>query len=300
MSEPSKSGSGELLASLRGRRRAALLRRLGVLAVLAVVIGGYLWYARSNAPEAPVPLADGADDVPIPVVPPRAGVPIDEGAVADALFGGPFVLPTLEESDSVVRDWTRRLSTHVELATWLATNDLIQRFVAAVDNVAEGDRPHRQLGFLAPKADFAIADRDGRLLATPKSYRRYDLLVDVFTSLDTPASVRAYRKLEPLVDEAYRELGYPDGNFDDTLARAIAEVLRTPMLMGEPELTPGALTYEYLDPTLEELSAVQKQLLRMGPRNASRIKGKLRRFGAALGIPREKLPSLTAHTPASP
>jgi hypothetical protein len=48
--------------------------------------------------------------------------------------------------------------------------------------------------------------------------------------------------------------------------------------------------YAYADPGLESLTAAQKQLLRMGPRNAHTVQSSLRAIAIALGIPAERLP----------
>ena len=43
-------------------------------------------------------------------------------------------------------------------------------------------------------------------------------------------------------------------------------------------------------PQLQELSAAQKQLLRMGPQNVRTVQSKLREIATALGIPASRLP----------
>lgn len=45
------------------------------------------------------------------------------------------------ESDARVRDLARGLSSEPEFAKWLGTEGLIQRFTAAVGNIAEGESP---------------------------------------------------------------------------------------------------------------------------------------------------------------
>ena len=47
---------------------------------------------------------------------------------------------------------------------------------------------------------------------------------------------------------------------------------------------------KFVDEMLEGLTAAQKQLLRMGPRNVRIIKDKLRRIALALGVPSDALP----------
>ena len=51
------------------------------------------------------------------------------------------------------------------------------------------------------------------------------------------------------------------------------------------ELVPHAVGFRYADPKLEELTAAQKQFLRMGPRNVRIIQQKLRELQPALSAP---------------
>jgi hypothetical protein len=44
------------------------------------------------------------------------------------------------------------------------------------------------------------------------------------------------------------------------------------------------LTYAYVEPALENLSAAQRQLLRVGPENAHAIQAKLRELAAQLDL----------------
>jgi len=108
---------------------------------------------------------------------------------------------------------------------------------------------------------------------------------DVIASLDPRASVDLYRQLQPLCEEAYRELGHPPSRFDDVVAKAIQTLLATPVVEGEIELRPKVVTYAFADPRLEALSPAQRHFLRMGPRNVRLIQGELRTLAAALGVP---------------
>lgn len=59
------------------------------------------------------------------------------------------------------------------------------------------------------------------------------------------------------------------------------------LLRGKPEepvATPG-VNYAYVAPELEQLSAVQKHLLRLRPTHAHAIQAKLRELHKALGLP---------------
>ena len=62
----------------------------------------------------------------------------------------------------------------------------------------------------------------------------------------------------------------------------IDHLLATPDLVGPIALAVPHVLYEFADPALEERSAGQKALLRMGRGNALRLKAKLRDLRAAL------------------
>jgi hypothetical protein len=173
---------------------------------------------------------------------------------------------------------------------WLAPDDLVRRFVAAVDDVARGKSPRPHLGHLAPKRGFRATSETGdgagdELRIDPRSYDRYDPFVEVLLSLDTADSVRLYRRLEPLFQEAYRDLGYPEGDFDRTLDRAFDEILATPIPEGPVELERGVDDYRFADPDLENLDPAQKHFLRLGPDNMRQLQAKLRLLRSALGLP---------------
>lgn len=196
-----------------------------------------------------------------------------------------ITLPPLAESDSFVADLVRGLSSRPQLATWLATKDLVRNFAVVVDNIAEGVSPAKHLPEFAPKQAFrAVAGPGGVLVPDPGSFARYDGLANAVDSLDTVGAVKAYHTMRPLFDDAYRELGHPDGNFDVALQRAISNLLATPDLPADPRLESRVQSYHYADPSLEGLRPAQKLLLRMGPRNERIIKAKLRDILHELGF----------------
>jgi hypothetical protein len=193
-------------------------------------------------------------------------------------------LPSLAESDPLVRELAGDASARPELRDWLAASELVRRFVAGIANVADGESPRAQLGFLAPEERFQVVSRDGHLIAAPRSHARYDIATEVFASLEVPALVRVYRLLQPLFEEAFADLGIPESSFEETLAQAIRELLETPRIEGAAELHRVGSYYEYADPELEGLSAAQRHLLRMGARNALRIQAKLGEIQTELGL----------------
>ena len=84
--------------------------------------------------------------------------------------------------------------------------------------------------------------------------------------------------------DAYRELGFPEGDFDPVLERAIGVLLATPAVEGDSALREKVITYEFVDPNVESLPAAAKQLLRMGPDNMRIVQAKLREIAVQLGL----------------
>ncbi len=245
---------------------------IGLAGVVIVATGAVYWQLARRAP-APSPTPSAALVVATPEPAPAATPAID--------------LPPLDQSDALIRDLGRALSSHPQLAQWLAESNLMRRFVTVVANIDEGVSPRVQLGLLAPKGRFAVRPEGGRIVVDPISYARYDTFVDGVEALDVKRSADLFRMLLPLGEAAYAELGKPRGDLTTAVRSAIRQLLETPEAPERPALKPvsrgGQLLYQYADARFEVLTPAQKHLLRLGPRNARRIQAKLRELSEALG-----------------
>ena len=199
-------------------------------------------------------------------------------------------VPPIDQSDPVVRQLVAQVTSHPRIAAWLATDGLIRTFTVGVENISAGATPAAHFRVLRPPSPFETSARDGAVLISPRSYQRYDDLADAMASIDANGAARLYATLKPRIEEAYRDLGYPDTPFDRTLEAAFVHLLRTPAPDSAARLEPKGIGYGYVDSRLEGLSDAQKQLLRTGPRNVPIIQASLRRIATALGIPAERLP----------
>lgn len=200
-------------------------------------------------------------------------------------------LPPLAETDPLVRRLVQQLSAHPRIAAWLATDQLLRNFTVVTYNVAQGRSPARQLSAIRPTGDFVVSGQGATVTIDRRSYARYNDYADAMDSLDARDAARVYATLKPRIQEAYRELGYPEGDFDEVLRRAIVELLGTPVLEADLRVTSKSVVYEYADPRLQSLSAAQRHLLRMGPRNVRIVQAKLREIAPHLGIAPESLPT---------
>lgn len=257
--------------------RAPLWITVALLVVVAIVVS-VLWYGRRNT--TPTGATAGASKPPAqsdtrgPLGPPVE--PID--------------LPPLVLTDPLVRELLGKLSSNPTLAAWLATDGLIRAFVVSIENVADGKTPAKHVRALAPRAPFRTVTEGRTIVADPSAYSRYDSLANAAASLDAAGLARVYSTLKPRLVEAYQELGHPEGDFDVAVEKAIVLLLQTPTVEVSTPLIQAVLSYRYATPDLEQLTPAQKQLLRMGPRNARIVQEQLRAIARELGIPLTRLP----------
>lgn len=258
-------------------RNKVILAVTAFVIVVAIGIGLYIVFFRGKPEETPVP--QKAVEEPEPAL---------EAVEKD--LPEPLQI-TLAESDEIIRSLAEKLSIHPLFKSWLSTDDLILKFVAAIDNIAQGGSPGSNIDFFTPEGKFKTIQKDVlHFLIDPESYERYTPVADVFASLDAEATVGLFWQLREVFQEAYRELGYPERNFQDTLKKAILEILKVPIIEGEILLEKKILNYVFVDPELENLNLARKHLLRMGSENIRKIQSKLREMALALGIPEAQLP----------
>jgi hypothetical protein len=116
----------------------------------------------------------------------------------------------------------------------------------------------------------------------PANYQRYAAYVELLEAVNPAELAAAVRSYRPLLEEAFRQMGYPEGDFVQRLRAVIDEVLVAPEPRQPIRLIKPEAYYVYADPELEALSAGPKALLRMGPANAARVKAWLSVFRDAL------------------
>jgi hypothetical protein len=248
-----------------------------VVVLLAALVAAVVVLRRAEPQEPP-----GQAMTDQPVAEPTAAGQAERGENID--------LPPLDATDPIVRKLVQQLSSHPKAAAWLATPRLLRNFAVVTLNVSEGRSPASHLRPLMPSARFRPRQAVGTWSVDPRSYERYDGYADAIGALDARGTARLYATLKPRIVEAYAELGVAEADVDAVLERAIIHLLATPVVEGNVRLREKTISYAFADERLESLSAAQKHLLRMGPRNVRIIQAKLRDLSLYLGIPRSKLP----------
>ena len=256
------------------------VKLIAAAAVAVVVLGAGLWWLLGGTDDpADTEVAEVAAE-PAEPEPPAAPVELAEPEVIPE----PVELPALGDSDAFVRELVDALLAHPNLAAWLVGEHLIRQFVVTVDNVANGRNPAQQLAVLRPERRFRATGEGEQSIINPASYQRYDLFARVVGALDPPGAALLYVTLEPLLDEAHRELGYPDTPFRTTLERAVRHLLAAPAVESPQVVVQRATLYLYADERLEALTPAQKQFIGMGPDNVLVIQAQLRAIAGEIGL----------------
>jgi hypothetical protein len=271
-----------------------------VIGILLVLLGAaaYYYFSVYQPAESGAALSKTVPAVVPDADPEPVAVPEEPDVLAEPEFGfeptsPPLVeeipLPMLMDSDPVVLDTLEGLIGEPAVVRYLVNDNVISRIVATVQTMGGRQIPGVVQVVQGPESDFEAVvnaqaetimrneegDEIPQFVIDPANYRRYTPYVELFEAVDTAALVENYRSHYSLFQEAYRQMGYADGEFNKRLLAVIDELLATPEVTDPVNLVKPEAYYLYTNSELESRSAGQKILLRMGQENSSRVKVKL-------------------------
>lgn len=272
-----------------------------VAALLALAgAGGTAWWLWRGKRVAPPPLAEAPAtpaEAPPASAPPLADAGPKHPIEPDAAASAPTPLPALADSDAMVDDALGQLLGRSGVMAFLVGDGFVRRAVVTVDNLARPMAASRLWPVQATPGKLQrIVAGDAELIA-PDNGKRYEPFVAFVASVEPTRAAALYRRLYPLFQQAYVELGYPKGHFNDRLVEVIDHLMAAPEparppavklvdVKGEVPSTRPWVRYEYADPALESLSAGQKIMVRVGIDNERRLKGWLAGLRRAVASPR--------------
>src|SRR5579863_2686547 len=251
---------------------------IGVAAAVVVIAAGTWYYLqRRHAEVSPTP---ETAQTPPPAEP-------AEPAIQHPLPGGQgpastAPLPSLADSDPAMSDALGQVAGSAAVKEYLLPESIIRHLVVTIDNlprqkVAVQKRPTGAVG-----GSFVVDGDELHATLNPQNFARYQPMVAVVGKLDMRQLAAVYIRFYPLFQQAYQDLGYPNGYFNDRLVQVIDILLATPQPTGPIALVRPNVMYVLADPALEARPAGQKLLIRMGPDNAAVIKTKLGELRAAI------------------
>ena len=260
-------------------RRPETSPRWWVVLLLVVLGAGaagyYYWQQKRELPPATAKPEPRTDAAPQPGAEPAIRHPL-------AARSDTATLPTLENSDSMMREALAGLLGRKPFDQLMYPAQLIRRIVATVDNLPRETAPRRMMPLQPVPGVLAAARNGDATTISPANSARYAPYVRVIEALDSRALVRRYVASYPLFQQAYEELGFPNRYFNDRLVEAMDDLLAAPDVAIPIGLVQPKVLYQFADPDLETRSAGQKILIRMGSENAAKLKSKLREIRGEL------------------
>jgi hypothetical protein len=243
-------------------------------AVLVLIAGAVLLFSWRANRHTPAPATATAPPAP-PAVAPAIQNPVPEAPTAQPL-------PPLQSSDGPLHDAIADLIGKRPTDSLFKPEQLVRHFVVTIDNLSRKkaafeSRPTKPL----PGTFMAKGDEQHAVL-DPANYQRYAPIMQLVQMVDSKQLAALYFHYYPLFQQEYQNQGYPNGYFNDRMVVTIDNLLAAPDVTGDIVLVRPNVMYQFADPNLEDLSAGQKTLLRMGPQNAAIVKAKLRELRAQI------------------
>ena len=270
-------------------RKSPIVALLLLTLLAAGAVFFYLW--RQNASREPVIAAPPLTQPPVVADTAPAILHPIEDAQSAAPPAEAKPLPALMVSDTTMQNALADLFGAASLGKVFYEDAIIHRLVTTVDNLPRKSVPSRNLPVKPIAGPLATSSKDENVSISADNAARYTPYVQLAEAVDARSLVSAYVHFYPLMQQDYRDLGYPNGYFNDRLIDAIDDLLAAPESNGPLQLLQPKVLYQYADPELEARSAGQKIMIRMGSENEAKLKAKLREIRRELTGPRNASPA---------
>ncbi|WP_439134116.1 DUF3014 domain-containing protein, partial [Pseudomaricurvus sp.] len=151
-----------------------------------------------------------------------------------------------------------------------------RKWVLAVDLLAEGKLPLRHKPLDYPMPSFAVESlNDDEFVSEDSNAERMNQLINAVTTIPPKTLGRYYQSWLPLLEEAYGELGKED-DFNERVDEAVERILAAKDIDDDEKLVQPHVFYEFEDKSLEQKTALDKALWRMGKENREKLQAYLK------------------------
>ena len=254
-----------------------------ILLILIIALGLAIYLRNSPIPEETVEIQQPAQPqepvkkpiVHYPVSEPVATQESTESAAAEPVKPLepvlPERLPAVQDSDQSIQEALASLFNGKNFYELLYLENFIQRFVTTIDNLTEKRLPRAHLPVRPPGGQFIVSGTAEEPQTSSRNHSRYTPYLTMLETVDQDLAMKVYRFFYPLFQSAYEQLGYKNVYFNDRLVFVIDHLLQTPNPPEPILLAQPVVLYTYADQALENRSAGQKLLLRIGQEQRLRV-----------------------------
>ncbi len=269
---------------------------IGVIALLSVL--AWIWLFKSPGSNEKVLDIPRVTEVPqdkIKEAVVEAEPLIEEPAIDEPVLTKEPVeqkkpLPALNNSDEPVKNAFNEFSVGKAIVKMLVPERIILKTVRAVLALEEGNVVKDFRPIKSPEPSFKVAKIDEpidleigqRYRISSKNYERYENYIDVFAKTDKQKLAGLYKDFYPLFEEAYSQYGVDKGGFDKVLNRVIDRIIASEVhekiKKDDQILIQPKVFYTFQDKRIENLSSIDKLLLRIGKKNTLELQKQLQAF----------------------
>ena len=267
--------------------KKSIMKQPVTIAVIVAALGlaALGWFLSPTSKEAVPPVAIVEPAPVVPVVPEVVEVievepePVAPEEITPVIVEQPITADTADEEARRVVD---SLNAGKPAAQFVAGDYVVERSVALADHLRRGEVPYTLIPVSRPKQPFKILDDGLRVTIHPDSFERYDPFAQWIDGIDAEALVATYRKFSTVAAGALSAMGVTDISMDEVAVAAVTEVISVPNVDLSAELMKQEANWVYVDPELEAMPALHKQIVRMGPINMELVQSKAREIRGAL------------------
>lgn len=275
--QPDDSAAHEHVTANRRSRLGIGLSLVG----MALLIGALIW---GFTVDKPAPSADMPPSAPVSEAPAATTSQSAEDTIESVVLPEPepdlppvtAPEPTIELSLAEANTQLAERLSELQIAPideqFASKPNAIERSVAIADILRQGEVPYKLLPVARPKQKFPFADNGLAVTMDPAGFARYDGLTNTLSKLDVNTTITLFREYQSTIEQAWQALGYADKSVEPALLEVLELIMLTPDIQLDARLLRDEANWVYEDESLEKLPALQKQIMRMGPENAERLK----------------------------
>lgn len=252
------------------------------IALMVAVAGvGYTVFSGYQQKAARLPQVPAVTPTGVVAAAPQPSYPVAPVSPSSEATAEP-ALPDYEQSDGDALATLAQLLGDDNLLSLFKPDYLIARIVATVDALPRSKLTTDILPVKAVPGTLQVSVVADQTVLAASNAERYAPYLKGLATADVAALVKQYQRWYPLFQRAHRELGYPEGHFNDRLVEVIDHLLAAPTAPESIVLVHPQNHWRFDDPDLESLSVGHKMMLRIGAENAVLVKARLREFRAGI------------------
>ena len=254
-----------------------------IIIIAALLIGGALFLYKQRYSLMPSPAAQISA-----IANPTKDIPNTLPALSEVILN-PSEFPKLINPPKNINSALLELFGEKTLLSILLMSEFINHFVVTVDNLGGPLSSADKWPVKKVEGQFQTEVKAGKVIISQANASRYQPYVNALINLDLKKAASLYFFFYPKFQATYESIGYPDKQFNQRFIQVLDLLIKTPepsevlpvelmKLVGPYQFAQPWTHYQFEKANYEQLTIGQKIMLRLGLKNESIVKAKLKEF----------------------